>query len=81
MIIEQEKSEPEWFGEWAFYENEEEREEIVTYLTLWVKYFPRRLGLTVINMSELIANQPDPLIPRGTVGIKIEVVLKGAHDN
>lgn len=64
----------QFYGEWVFYEGEEERNEAETYLKLWAKFYPKKLNVKVLSTSDLIERQDIFGSGKTTLGIKIATV-------
>lgn len=72
-----------WFGEWVYFENDEEREDVYKYLTLWKRFLLRKLsGMTQKGSDQIIlrpsncTESMDSLTYNNlpTIGIKICMV-------
>jgi hypothetical protein len=66
----------EWFGEWVFYENEQELEDARKYLSLWYKFISKRLRpmIPVEDRCQIILRPIKDGKP-GTLGCKF--AMKG----
>ncbi len=68
-----------FFGEWVYFENDEEKEDAYKYLALWKKFMLKRLrnmeqvGHDQIVLRNNIEDFNRKIIPTMTLGIKIEM--------
>ncbi len=69
----------QFFGEWVYFENDEEKEDAYKYLALWKKFMLKRLrdmeqvGHDQIILRNNIEDYNGKIIPTMTLGIKIEM--------
>jgi len=74
----------EWYGEWVFFDNDEEKKEAEEYLRLWKKFILKRLHPLVCVDTQIIEKKIEDyqsfngkcvLEPKGkyTLGIKIQM--------
>lgn len=80
------ENEIRYFGEWVFWENEEEKEEAIQYLSLWKKFFLKKLPDMVQEGHDQIVLKPSvqqdslggllPKMSKPTLGIKIAMKRK-----
>ena len=49
----------QYFGEWVEYRDQEERDQANTYLSLWQKFFIRKLGAGAKVIEEQIVDRPN----------------------
>lgn len=58
MKKEKKKPNDYYYGEWAYYDLEEERKEAQTYLELWMKFFLRKLPSTLTFVEAQFIDRP-----------------------
>ena len=60
-----------FFGEWVFFDDEEEKEDAYKYLALWKKFILKRLpDMEQIGYDQIVIKAG---FPSNTLGIKIEM--------
>jgi len=65
-----------WFGEWVPFEDDEEKEEAIKYLTLWKKYLLKKFStMTQFGHDQIIVRPCNGILSYHKIGIKI--CLKG----
>lgn len=71
-----------FFGEWVYFDNEEEKEDAYKYLALWKKFMLKKLpdmeqvGQDQIVLRTYTENMIGQKFPINTLGIKIEMIGK-----
>ena len=60
----------DFYAEWVFYSNDQEKEEAIIYLNLWKKFFLKKIGLELLD--EQFVDRPKFCDQIATLGIKIQ---------
>lgn len=69
-----EDAKPGFYGEWAFYDNEDEKQEAIQYLNLWKKVFLKKIQKKIKEEYPLIfRNELVGCKGKNTIGIKIQI--------
>lgn len=74
--------ENKFYGEWVYFENDEEKEEAILYLKLWKKFLLKQfhnmhqVGQDQIVIKNYIEDFKGNKLPIMTLGIKIELKVK-----
>lgn len=62
-----------YFGEWVYYDDEEERSKALQYLDLWKFFIVKKLFPLEYVSDQLIDKPPLLTIGKSTIGLKIQM--------
>jgi hypothetical protein len=72
--ISDEIMEPGFYGEWVFFETEEERQDAYKYLALWKHFLMKKMkGLKQVGHDQIVLRPNVNSLGLSTLGMKIEL--------